>query len=1226
MSQIPRGTLAPNSGNMSTKQLLSNSVYTQSLSSSCGRIGPPGPPGESGPKGDIGFKGLQGDKGSTGDIGDKGYKGNIGPRGGDGQKGDQGDKGDQGNKGENGPVGIGTPGPPGVGTKGDKGEIGNTGPEGKSNVGTLTQVLTVSPTANSTEITAAIKQINTNTLRSFSGDTITMGDYLKFIDVGTQIITTAPYNKQNAVYIEINGVTFTDANVNTSTLSVYNEVTFTGQLYSSGISTNGSIINTRKEGVTTGKIYAGGDLVADQGIYTNKIDSTSTTNALVIGGVSAGAVFISRSGVSTTIASSLTCNSSITGTNLLSTGGLFNINSSGGGTFSGISAGVVNLSSITSSNFQVDTTGIATLKGITTTGGVTLSYITGNGFSAASGIGYFTGVSTTGIFATSISSNIFSVDTSGNASFNQVNCGGANGITFNGTSLWLSNNAISSTGATFASVNSNGTLFCKGIVTLESYSTATAVPLIKVNTSGSSNAVTNTIGLFSRRNGISVAASSLLDLLTIPYDSVINVDQPFSIDMVLPQNPSDYSPLRFYLYNNNNFPHKLSCISQILWGPATGVNTPVTIVNLPPYKKVCVVVMSTGTGYIQSTSPLQGHYFVSYETTLDTIDTRTGILSLGTNATGITLGTTLTTTVMNGLTLTSSGISYSGNTVMLGNTLSTITIGGNTSTTTLNGLTLISSGISYSGNTVMLGNTLSTITIGGNASTTTLNGLTLISSGISYSGNTVILGDTLSTITIGGNTSTTTLNGLTLISSGISYSGNTVMLGNTLSTITIGGNASTTTLNGLTLISSGISYSGNTVGLGRTLSTITIGGNASTTTLNGLTLTSSGISYSGNTVILGNTLSTITIGGNTSTTTLNGLTLISSGISYSGNTVMLGNTLSTISIGNTDSTTNLKGNVRITNNPTFSSNAATKAYVDMIELNTLYLSTSTALSVTPSEVTTPENTVLVSFLNSNRVVDTFTLPSSDLYLIKEGYIIVNIYIKLFNSNALTFTFNINNVDSTTVTSLNNTKRLVTAYIPISSDTVIDSGLVLTIYAKSTTTTLPNAVTVYYDSSNSKLLFVNKKYPLHHQVYNPVGSIIMYGGISIPPPGYLFCDGSFYSSLSTNNPYYLLFNAIGTKYGSGTNTFAVPNLLSKFPLGSNTVSTIAVNSVSTGGSFGITIGNMPAHNHALKTGSVTGGVGLLTSSTNTTTTIDTVDTGSGLNYYQPYTVVNYIIKY
>jgi microcystin-dependent protein len=434
--------------------------------------------------------------------------------------------------------------------------------------------------------------------------------------------------------------------------------------------------------------------------------------------------------------------------------------------------------------------------------------------------------------------------------------------------------------------------------------------------------------------------------------------------------------------------------------------------------------------------------------------------------------------------------------------------------------------------------------------------------------------------------------------------------------------------------------------LGNTLSTITIGGSAAVSTINGLTLTSAGISYSGNTVVLGRTLSTITIGGGAAITTINGLTLTSSGISYSGNTLFLGNTITTISIGNDGSTTNLKGNVRITNTPTFPTYAANKAYVDMIELNTLYLSASTTLSVNKSTVTTTENSTVTSYNTTYKPVATFTLTASSnsLYLIKDGYIIVNIYLKLFNTNALTFIFNINDTDSTTVTLSTTTKTLVTAYIPVTSDTVISSDLVLTINAKSTAS-VSNAVTVYYDSSNSKLLFVNNKYPLHHQVYNPVGTIVMFGGKTIPPPGYVFCDGTQYSTSITNNPYYLLYLEIGLSYGSGSGTFAVPDLKSKFPLGSATVSTIAVNSVHTGGSFNIEITNMPAHRHTLNNvlngatvnGFLTGQSNFATENrgngdrnmlenVNNTTGVYVNDAGSGTAYYQPYTVVNYIIKY
>jgi microcystin-dependent protein len=57
------------------------------------------------------------------------------------------------------------------------------------------------------------------------------------------------------------------------------------------------------------------------------------------------------------------------------------------------------------------------------------------------------------------------------------------------------------------------------------------------------------------------------------------------------------------------------------------------------------------------------------------------------------------------------------------------------------------------------------------------------------------------------------------------------------------------------------------------------------------------------------------------------------------------------------------------------------------------------------------------------------------------------------------------------------------------------------------------------------------------------------------PGYLLCDGSSYSTTSYSN----LYAVIGTRYGSGTGTFKVPNLIDKFIKGVN-----ADSSGSTGG--------------------------------------------------------------
>jgi len=69
----------------------------------------------------------------------------------------------------------------------------------------------------------------------------------------------------------------------------------------------------------------------------------------------------------------------------------------------------------------------------------------------------------------------------------------------------------------------------------------------------------------------------------------------------------------------------------------------------------------------------------------------------------------------------------------------------------------------------------------------------------------------------------------------------------------------------------------------------------------------------------------------------------------------------------------------------------------------------------------------------------------------------------------------------------------------------------------------------------------------HAYLPPVGSIVMYGtGVGSPPTGWLFCRGQ---SLSTTGTYAALFGVIEYNYGGSGNTFQLPNLTGKFPLGS-----------------------------------------------------------------------------
>lgn len=89
---------------------------------------------------------------------------------------------------------------------------------------------------------------------------------------------------------------------------------------------------------------------------------------------------------------------------------------------------------------------------------------------------------------------------------------------------------------------------------------------------------------------------------------------------------------------------------------------------------------------------------------------------------------------------------------------------------------------------------------------------------------------------------------------------------------------------------------------------------------------------------------------------------------------------------------------------------------------------------------------------------------------------------------------------------------------------------------------------------------------------PTGTITMYGGATAPS-GWLFCDGSSYSTSTYNS----LFNVIGYSYGGSGSLFSVPNFNGRFPRqGSNRDTGRGV----TGGqdSYTLTESNIPSHTH------------------------------------------------
>lgn len=171
---------------------------------------------------------------------------------------------------------------------------------------------------------------------------------------------------------------------------------------------------------------------------------------------------------------------------------------------------------------------------------------------------------------------------------------------------------------------------------------------------------------------------------------------------------------------------------------------------------------------------------------------------------------------------------------------------------------------------------------------------------------------------------------------------------------------------------------------------------------------------------------------------------------------------------------------------------------------------------------------------------------------------------------------------------------------------------------------------------------------------PTGSLLMFGAAAAPT-GYLLCDGTVVSRVT----YSALFAVIGTAYGAGdgVNTFSLPDLRQRFPLGK-------ANS-GTGAALGDTGGNIdhthtgPSHSHAAgglraaigsNPGSTeniymdldgaeifnsdyrysVGGSTLVADAVNSSSTIvrgDTASSGTGNTgaANPPFTVVNFIIK-
>jgi microcystin-dependent protein len=102
----------------------------------------------------------------------------------------------------------------------------------------------------------------------------------------------------------------------------------------------------------------------------------------------------------------------------------------------------------------------------------------------------------------------------------------------------------------------------------------------------------------------------------------------------------------------------------------------------------------------------------------------------------------------------------------------------------------------------------------------------------------------------------------------------------------------------------------------------------------------------------------------------------------------------------------------------------------------------------------------------------------------------------------------------------------------------------------------------------------------------IGEIRLFAG-NFAPLDFAFCNGA----LLPIADYSALFNLIGTTYGGdGQNTFALPNLLSRFPVHQGTLqggSTYIIGQLAGAESVTLITSNLPAHTHTVNVAAVGG---------------------------------------
>lgn len=142
---------------------------------------------------------------------------------------------------------------------------------------------------------------------------------------------------------------------------------------------------------------------------------------------------------------------------------------------------------------------------------------------------------------------------------------------------------------------------------------------------------------------------------------------------------------------------------------------------------------------------------------------------------------------------------------------------------------------------------------------------------------------------------------------------------------------------------------------------------------------------------------------------------------------------------------------------------------------------------------------------------------------------------------------------------------------------------------------------------------------------PIGTIVAFGANAIPQ-GWLLCNGAPIDRRTYAN----LFKVIGTTFGGSGNTFNLPDLASRFPLGDGHGAGLSKREIGKKGgveSVTLTVAQIPPHNHVMIAHRDGGGYGGCDEGGGQER-VSTLDTGGGQPHENvpPFLVLRFVIKY